>query len=306
MWWTKQRVLVLGLLAALITRKDWKAQAPDYKWCMNSRRNSLLRLFHLVTLELLLSTPEDWKTNDKWSLKNGGERSMGSYLDLRMEDEIEAEGIKHRLKLAECHVEPGRLVTYYQVPKLISFFLDAHADKKGVNKFFCLLLSKFIGWQPAQTNHDWANMWRDLQSLALATHKAKNLVMQAAPGYFFSAPTLACAEAKITKTEVNWAKYDVSPAFQDHLRFKKFYVKKFKKRKILVFGVEVQPVLNTSFSPVLVPACSGICFLAACFLPLFAVLLVYLSYWQNHFIYCPRIWFFSDCGWLLKLNLYFP
>lgn len=123
---------------------------------------------------------------------------------------------------------------FCQVPKPISFFLDAHSDVKGVKQILRLLLSKFIRWQPGRTDHDWANMWRDLQSLqekafpfldlefmlmefcrgllkagkfslarnylkgtssvALATDKAENLVIQSAREYFFSAPTLACSE----------------------------------------------------------------------------------------------------------------
>ncbi|KAL9163068.1 hypothetical protein ABFS82_06G017900 [Erythranthe guttata] len=148
--------------------------------------------------------------------------------------DLETEDIKRRLKLAEGHVEAGRLLTNYQVPKPISFFLDAHCDEKGVKQILRLLLSKFIRWQPGRTDHDWANMWRDLLSLqekafpfldleylliefcrgllkagkfslarnylkgtssvALATDKAENLVIQAAREYFFSAPTLACSE----------------------------------------------------------------------------------------------------------------
>ncbi|KAL0317965.1 UNVERIFIED_CONTAM: MAG2-interacting protein 2, partial [Sesamum angustifolium] len=165
---------------------------------------------------------------DRWS-------TMSTILSkLPQMRDIEAKDIKHRLKLAEGHVEAGRLLTYYQVPKPISFFLDAHADEKGVKQILRLLLSKFIRWQPARTDHDWANMWCDLQSLqekafafldleymliefcrgllkagkfslarnylkgtssvALATDKAENLVIQAAREYFFSAPTLACPE----------------------------------------------------------------------------------------------------------------
>ncbi|KAL8550979.1 hypothetical protein ACS0TY_000165 [Phlomoides rotata] len=148
--------------------------------------------------------------------------------------ELGASDIKHRLKLAGGHVEAGRQLTYYQVPKPINFFLDAHKDEKGVKQILRLLLSKFIRSQPGRTDYDWANMWRDLQSLqekafpfldleyvlieycrgllkagkfslarnylkgtgsiSLATDKAENLVIQAAREYFFSAPTLACSE----------------------------------------------------------------------------------------------------------------
>ncbi|KAL0299713.1 UNVERIFIED_CONTAM: MAG2-interacting protein 2, partial [Sesamum radiatum] len=95
---------------------------------------------------------------DRWS-------TMSTILSkLPQMREIEAKDIKHRLKLAEGHVEAGRLLTYYQVPKPISFFLDAHADEKGKTNSSSSAF-KFIRWQPARTDHDWANMWRDLQSL---------------------------------------------------------------------------------------------------------------------------------------------
>ncbi|XP_051138019.1 MAG2-interacting protein 2 [Andrographis paniculata] len=142
--------------------------------------------------------------------------------------------IKHRYKLAEGHIESGRLLAYYQVPKPLSFFLEANMDEKAVKQVIRLLLSKFIRWQPSRTDHDWANMWRDLLSLrekafpfldleyfliefcrgllkagkfslarnylkgtnsvTLATDKAENLVIQAAREYFFSAPTLTSSE----------------------------------------------------------------------------------------------------------------
>lgn len=128
----------------------------------------------------------------------------------------------------------GNYLVCAQVPKPINFFLDAHSDEKGVKQILRLLLSKFIRSQPGRTDHDWANMWRDLLSLqekafpfldleyvlieycrgllkagkfslarnylrgtgsiSLATDKAENLVIQAAREYFFSAPTLACSE----------------------------------------------------------------------------------------------------------------
>lgn len=126
------------------------------------------------------------------------------------------------------------MISCGQVPKPISFFQDAGLDEKAVKQILRLLLSKFIRCQPARTDHDWANMWRDLQSLqekafsfldleyiliefcrgllkagkfslarnylkgtssvTLASDKAENLVIQAAREYFFSAPTLACSE----------------------------------------------------------------------------------------------------------------
>lgn len=124
-----------------------------------------------------------------------------------------------------------------QVPKPISFLVEPHLDEKGVKQILRLILSKFIRRLPGRSDNDWANMWRDLKSLqekafpfldleyvlmefcrgllkagkfslvrnylkgtgsvALATDKAENLVIQAAREYFFSASSLACSEVCI-------------------------------------------------------------------------------------------------------------
>lgn len=120
--------------------------------------------------------------------------------------------------------------------------MNSHLDEKGVKQILRLLLSKFICSQPSRTDHDWATMWRDLQSLqekafpfldlefvlvefcrgllkagkfslarnylkgtssvALATDKAENIVIQAAREYFFSAPTLTSPEVILNLTSV--------------------------------------------------------------------------------------------------------
>ncbi|XP_062202645.1 MAG2-interacting protein 2-like [Phragmites australis] len=135
------------------------------------------------------------------------------------------------LKVAEGHVEVGRLFAYYQVPKPIHFFLSAHLDEKNVKQLIRLLLSKFGRHQPVRSDIEWANMWRDLKffqekafpfldseymlaefirgllkagkfslarnylggtsAVSLSTEKAENLVVQAAREYFFSASTLS-------------------------------------------------------------------------------------------------------------------
>ena len=119
----------------------------------------------------------------------------------------------------------------------MSFFLESHTDGKGVKQILRLILSKFIRRQPGRSDTDWANMWRDMQcmkekafpfldpeymlmefcrgllkagkfslarnylrgtsSVALASDKAENLVIQAAREYFFSAPSLACPEVSM-------------------------------------------------------------------------------------------------------------
>ncbi|KZV17213.1 hypothetical protein F511_04014 [Dorcoceras hygrometricum] len=148
--------------------------------------------------------------------------------------QMRGEDIKQKFKLAEGHVEAGRLLASYQVPKPMSFFLDARADEKGAKQIIRLALSKFTRLQPGRADHDWANMWRDLQSLqekafpfldleymliefcrallkagkfslarnylkgtssvALGSDKGENLVIQAAREYFYSAPSLTCPE----------------------------------------------------------------------------------------------------------------
>ncbi|XP_072965166.1 MAG2-interacting protein 2 isoform X1 [Typha angustifolia] len=138
-----------------------------------------------------------------------------------------------RIRVAEGHVDVGRLLAYYQVPKPLNFFLGSQSDEKNVKQLLRLVLSKFGRRQPRSDN-DWANMWRDMQcfqekafpfldseymltefirgllkagkislarnylrgtsSITLGTEKAENLVIQAAREYFFSASSLSCNE----------------------------------------------------------------------------------------------------------------
>lgn len=126
---------------------------------------------------------------------------------------------------------------WFQVPKPLNFFLESHADGKGVKQILRLILSKFIRRQPGRSDTDWASMWRDMQcirdkafpfldleymlmefcrgllkagkfslarnylkgtsSVALASEKAENLVIQAAREYFFSASSLTCTEVSM-------------------------------------------------------------------------------------------------------------
>uniref|UniRef100_A0A7N0ZST8 Sec39 domain-containing protein n=1 Tax=Kalanchoe fedtschenkoi TaxID=63787 RepID=A0A7N0ZST8_KALFE len=147
---------------------------------------------------------------------------------------LRTESLSKRLKVVEGHIEAGRLLAYYQVPKPISFFLDANSDGKNVKQLLRLILSKFSRRQPVRADDDWATMWRDMQTLqdkafpfldleymliefcrgllkagkfalarnylkgtstfALPFEKAENIVIQAAREYFFSASSLACSE----------------------------------------------------------------------------------------------------------------
>ncbi|XP_010272299.1 PREDICTED: MAG2-interacting protein 2 isoform X2 [Nelumbo nucifera] len=165
---------------------------------------------------------------DKWN-------AMDSILSkLPQIRDTHTESLERRIKLAKGHVETGRLLAYYQVPKPMSFFLEASSDEKCVKQILRLILSKFGRRHPGRSDNDWANMWRDMQcfqekafpfldieylltefcrgllkagkfslarnylkgtgTVALATERAESLVIQAAKDYFFSASSLACTE----------------------------------------------------------------------------------------------------------------
>ncbi|KAF7830751.1 MAG2-interacting protein 2 isoform X1 [Senna tora] len=167
---------------------------------------------------------------DKWSIM----AAILSKLPQLQDGAMQVENFERKLKVAEGHIEAGRLLAYYQVPKPINFFLEAHSDGKSVKQIIRLIFSKFIRRQPGRSDSEWANMWRDMQylrekafpfldleyilvefcrgllkagkfslarnylkgtsSVALAPEKAENLVIQAAREYFFSASSLACSE----------------------------------------------------------------------------------------------------------------
>ncbi|CAN1250963.1 MAG2-interacting protein 2 [Linum perenne] len=167
---------------------------------------------------------------DRWS-------TMGAILSkLPQKQDVRAPGdiLEKKLKLAEGHIEAGRLLSFYQVPKPMNFFLEAHIDEKGAKQIIRLILSKFVRRQPSRSDNDWANMWRDMLSLqdkafrfldleymlmefckgllkagkfslarnylkgtgsvSLAPEKAEYLVIQAAREYFFSASSLTSPE----------------------------------------------------------------------------------------------------------------
>ncbi|KAL5567716.1 hypothetical protein UlMin_024291 [Ulmus minor] len=170
------------------------------------------------------------KVTDKWTTM----AAILSKLPQMQGGKIFDGGLERRVKLAEGHIEVGRLLAFYQVPKPMNFFLESHTDEKGVKQILRLILSKFIRRQPGRSDNDWASMWRDMQSMrekafpfldpeymlmefcrgllkagkfslarnylkgtssvALASEKAENLVIQAAREYFFSASSLACSE----------------------------------------------------------------------------------------------------------------
>ncbi|KAH9606498.1 hypothetical protein KSS87_016442 [Heliosperma pusillum] len=164
---------------------------------------------------------------DRWN-------TMASILSKLPRVDPRFEGVEKRLKLAEGHIEAGRLLALYQVPKPVNFFLEAHNDDKAVKQILRLILSKFARRQPGHSDNDWTNMWRDLQCLqekafpfidleyilmefcrgvlkagrfslarnylkgagavSLSTDKAESLVIQTAREYFFSASSLSSSE----------------------------------------------------------------------------------------------------------------
>ncbi|WCJ32440.1 hypothetical protein M5689_013862 [Euphorbia peplus] len=167
---------------------------------------------------------------DRWSTL----AAILSKLPQKQDSETYPNDLEERLKRAEGHIEAGMLLTFYQVPKPMSFFLEAHADEKGVKQILRLMLSKFVRRQPGRSDNDWATMWRDMQNLrekafpfldpeymltefcrgllkagrfslarnylkgtssvVLSPEKAENLVIQAAREFFFSASSLSCSE----------------------------------------------------------------------------------------------------------------
>ncbi|XWS61376.1 hypothetical protein CRYUN_Cryun07bG0121200 [Craigia yunnanensis] len=98
---------------------------------------------------------------DRWSTM----AAIFSKLPHKKDSEIFIVNLDQRCKVAEGHIEAGRLLAFYQVPKPMSFFLEAHSDEKGVKQIIRLILSKLIRRQPGRSDKEWANMWRDMQCL---------------------------------------------------------------------------------------------------------------------------------------------
>ncbi|KAK1272141.1 hypothetical protein QJS04_geneDACA006154 [Acorus gramineus] len=112
---------------------------------------------------------------------------------------VSLENLDKRIKVVEGHVEVGRLLAYYQVPKPMSFFLGAHLEEKNEKAFsfldteymlveFCRGLLKAGKFSLAR------NYLKGTSTISLATEKVENLVIQAAREYFFSASSLSSTE----------------------------------------------------------------------------------------------------------------
>ncbi|KAL6127522.1 hypothetical protein ACLB2K_070887 [Fragaria x ananassa] len=197
--------------------------------CKDFQSNSLFK-DEVEAIDCALQCIYLCTSTDKWSTM----AAILSKLPQMQGSESFIESLERRLKLAEGHIDVGRLLALYQVPKSLNFFLESHADGKGVKQILRLIISKFIRRQPGRSDTDWATMWRDMQcirekafpfldleymlmefcrgllkagkfslarnylkgtsSVALASEKAENLVIQAAREYFFSASSLSCPE----------------------------------------------------------------------------------------------------------------
>ncbi|GAB2249708.1 hypothetical protein Droror1_Dr00013067 [Drosera rotundifolia] len=166
---------------------------------------------------------------DKWS-------TMASILWTlqQFEGSDHFQRLELQIRSAEFHIEAGRLLALYQVPKPVSFFLKSHNDEKGVKQLLRLILSKFARRQPGRSDIDWSSLWNDLRylqekafpfidlefllmefcrgllkagkfslaraylkgtdSIVLPVEKVENLVILSAREYFFSASSLTCSE----------------------------------------------------------------------------------------------------------------
>uniref|UniRef100_A0A0D9XY14 Sec39 domain-containing protein n=1 Tax=Leersia perrieri TaxID=77586 RepID=A0A0D9XY14_9ORYZ len=197
----------------------------------NTMSSILSKLHHKIKREKsLLASEEDCNFKDaKQALGSSVVSFDDMQLDYQLDDIESLDMLEKKLKVAEGHVEVGRLFAYYQVPKPVHFFLSAHLDEKNIKQIIRLLLSKFGRRQPVRSD-----MWSDLKhiqekafpfldsefmlaefirgllkagkfslvrnylggtsAVSLSTEKAENLVVQAAREYFFSASTLSCNE----------------------------------------------------------------------------------------------------------------
>ncbi|KAL9237446.1 hypothetical protein vseg_011993 [Gypsophila vaccaria] len=198
------------------------------EWCRDTRSGIFVDEAEAVDCALqciyLCSATDRWNTMASILSKFPNTRGV----------ELGREGIEERLKLAEGHIEAGRLLALYQVPKPVNFFLEARNDDKAVKQILRLILSKFARRQPGHSDNDWTNMWHDLQCLqqkafpfldleyilvefcrgllkagrfslarnylkgagavSLSADKAETLVIQAAREYLYSASSLSSSE----------------------------------------------------------------------------------------------------------------
>ncbi|XP_039007396.1 MAG2-interacting protein 2-like [Hibiscus syriacus] len=176
---------------------------------------------------------------DRWSTM----AEILSKLPKKQDSKISIGNLDRRCKVAEGHIEAGSILAFYQVPKPMNYFLEAHSDKQGAKQIISLMLSRFIRQQRGRPNVECESMWDDLQclhetafpfldleylltefcggllkaekfslarsylkgtsSVALATEKVENIVIEAAREFFFSASSLTCSEIQKAKDCLN-------------------------------------------------------------------------------------------------------
>ncbi|MCO5576948.1 hypothetical protein L7F22_030769 [Adiantum nelumboides] len=73
--------------------------------------------------------------------------------------------LDRKIHKALGHVDAGRLLFNYQVPKPIAFLENAQSDERVVKQLILSMLSKFARRQPARSDAEWATMWDHLQRL---------------------------------------------------------------------------------------------------------------------------------------------
>ncbi|KAI5070390.1 hypothetical protein GOP47_0014733 [Adiantum capillus-veneris] len=73
--------------------------------------------------------------------------------------------LDRKIQKALGHVDAGRLLFNYQVPKPIAFLENAQSDERVVKQLILSMLSKFARRQPARSDAEWATMWDHLQRL---------------------------------------------------------------------------------------------------------------------------------------------
>ncbi|KAH7288226.1 hypothetical protein KP509_31G017900 [Ceratopteris richardii] len=96
------------------------------------------------------------KSTDNTSKSNAG---VGS-----MEEKVYAT-LGRRIHKAMGHVDAGRMLFNYQVPKSMSFLENAQNDERSVKSLILLMLSKFAYRQPPRSDAEWATLWDHMQRL---------------------------------------------------------------------------------------------------------------------------------------------
>ncbi|GBG89067.1 hypothetical protein CBR_g48777 [Chara braunii] len=73
--------------------------------------------------------------------------------------------LHERIERAEGHVEAGRLLALYEVPKQVSFFLVCHEEESEVKQLLRKLISSRANLQPPLPDSEWASLWVNIRTL---------------------------------------------------------------------------------------------------------------------------------------------